>query len=119
MKGAQYLVLPSTSRWWLDHYAGFRQHLEHTYPVVTQREDTCRIYSLCPPAKPRPSNLPDQGGQLLAEFQARFEREPAILDWHSGLALDGMFPRQTIFRPPAQEHSLPYLDTYLVKSYPK
>jgi hypothetical protein len=27
-RGAEYLVLPASSMWWLDHYQGFRRHLE-------------------------------------------------------------------------------------------
>src|SRR5262249_54766360 len=30
-RGAQYLLIPQTALWWLDHYAGFRQHLEDRY----------------------------------------------------------------------------------------
>jgi GT2 family glycosyltransferase len=43
-RGADYLVLPSTSYWWLDHYSGFAEHLRERYPVT----DTgpCSIYGL-------------------------------------------------------------------------
>src|SRR5205085_1170358 len=30
-KGAEFLLLPATSFWWLDHYAEFRRHLEAKY----------------------------------------------------------------------------------------
>jgi glycosyltransferase involved in cell wall biosynthesis len=33
-RGAQYLVIPGTSMWWLDHYAEFRQHLERNYKRI-------------------------------------------------------------------------------------
>jgi hypothetical protein len=45
-KGAQFLVIPSTSLWWLDFYEGFRAHLSERYPVVVERDDVCVIYSL-------------------------------------------------------------------------
>lgn len=32
--GAEYLVLPSTAYWWLDHYAGFARHLRARYPAI-------------------------------------------------------------------------------------
>ena len=27
-RGAQYMVIPATSLWWLDHYQGFRRYLD-------------------------------------------------------------------------------------------
>ena len=45
-KGALYLVIPATSRWWLDHYSEFRAHLERRYQVLVDRDDTCVIFSL-------------------------------------------------------------------------
>jgi hypothetical protein len=44
-KGADFLLLPDTARWWLDHYADFRKHLETRY----QREvsdKSCVIYRI-------------------------------------------------------------------------
>jgi hypothetical protein len=32
--GADYLLLPATGFWWLEHYEGFRAHLERNYQVV-------------------------------------------------------------------------------------
>jgi hypothetical protein len=43
--GADYLVLPSTSYWWLEHYAGFARHLRDRYPVVER--GVCSIFRLC------------------------------------------------------------------------
>ncbi len=42
--GAEYLVLPETAYWWLDHYAGFAEHLRSRYPVVER--DACTIFRL-------------------------------------------------------------------------
>jgi hypothetical protein len=47
-RGAQYLLVPGTALWWLEHYADFRRHLEGCYRVVARREDTCVIYELGP-----------------------------------------------------------------------
>jgi glycosyltransferase involved in cell wall biosynthesis len=44
--GGQFLVLPSTGMWWLDHYSEFGEHLERNYPVLVRDVDTCVIYSL-------------------------------------------------------------------------
>jgi GT2 family glycosyltransferase len=42
--GAEYLVLPSTAFWWLEHYGGFAEHLRERYPVVAL--GACAIYGL-------------------------------------------------------------------------
>jgi GT2 family glycosyltransferase len=42
--GAEYLVLPSTAYWWLDHYADFAEHLHARYPVT--KLDVCAIFQL-------------------------------------------------------------------------
>jgi hypothetical protein len=46
-KGADYLLLPCTSFWWLDHYPEFRKHLESCYPEVWT-DKSCKIYLLSP-----------------------------------------------------------------------
>jgi glycosyltransferase involved in cell wall biosynthesis len=46
-KGGQYLLLPSTTLWWLEHYAEFRQHLQSHYRVVVDVKDTCLAFALC------------------------------------------------------------------------
>ena len=53
--GADYLVLPSTAHWWLDHYVGFAEHLRGRYPVI--EGDACTIFSLAG----------DRGGKLAGE----------------------------------------------------
>ena len=45
-RGATYLVVPPTYRWWLDHYAGLRQHLESRYQRLAVDERVGAIYSL-------------------------------------------------------------------------
>jgi hypothetical protein len=42
--GAEYLVLPSTAYWWLDHYSGFADHLHGRYPRIDS--DGCAIFRL-------------------------------------------------------------------------
>lgn len=58
--GADYLVFPSTSLWWLDYYAGFARHLGERCERVWS-DDACVIFRLSPgangsraPAKARP-----------------------------------------------------------------
>jgi hypothetical protein len=45
-KGAEYLVFPWTTLWWLDHYVGFRDYLNQRYRVVLRDDRTCVIYAL-------------------------------------------------------------------------
>jgi hypothetical protein len=45
-RGTEYLLLPRTSLWWLDHYADFRRYLEQRYQVVVWQEDGCVIFDL-------------------------------------------------------------------------
>lgn len=42
--GADYLVVPSTSSWWLDHYSGFARHLRDRYPA--SEFGVCSIFRL-------------------------------------------------------------------------
>jgi len=44
--GARYLVLPSTSYWWLSHYTDFAAHLEQSHRLVARQENVCYIYEL-------------------------------------------------------------------------
>jgi FkbM family methyltransferase len=45
-KGADFLVVPATALWWLDHYADFRRHLERHSREVARQEDTGVIFAL-------------------------------------------------------------------------
>ncbi len=43
--GCSYFVVPRTGLWWLDHYAGFAEHLaENAVSVV--RDEACVLYEL-------------------------------------------------------------------------
>lgn len=45
-QGGEFLLIPASSFWWLDHYAEFRQHLEANYRVAVYEEDSCIVYEL-------------------------------------------------------------------------
>jgi len=47
-KGVTDLLVPATSRWWLDHYMEFRQHLDAYYRRVWA-DERCVIYRLVAP----------------------------------------------------------------------
>ncbi len=44
--GAEFLLIPQTSLWWLDYYREFRQHLESRYAVVARDAETGVIFRL-------------------------------------------------------------------------
>jgi GT2 family glycosyltransferase len=50
-KGADYLLIPATSLWWLDYYAEFRQHLEAHGRLLGGTNGACLIYCLNKPAR--------------------------------------------------------------------
>jgi ATP-binding cassette, subfamily B, bacterial len=48
-RGADYLVVPAASLWWLEHYEGFRRHLKR-YRRPSDDPETAVIYELSEPA---------------------------------------------------------------------
>jgi hypothetical protein len=45
-RGGQYLLLPQTAFWWLEHYPEFAQHLASHYRLVARQEHLCLLYAL-------------------------------------------------------------------------
>jgi SAM-dependent methyltransferase len=52
--GGDYFLLPAPAFWWLDHYAGFRRHLEARYTLV-HRDAEVMLFDLR-----RPGSLPPE-----------------------------------------------------------
>jgi GT2 family glycosyltransferase len=44
-RGGEYLLVPGTSAWWLDHYEGFARHLHERYHRLAENDD-CELYAL-------------------------------------------------------------------------
>lgn len=44
--GVEFLVIPATAFWWLEHYEGLRRHLDTRYKLALRRDDACVIYDL-------------------------------------------------------------------------
>ncbi len=108
-RGGEFLLIPETALWWLDHYPDWRDHLERRYRCVVDDPDTCLVYSL--------TERPPTGELLLAELRDLIDErsalsgaEPTILDWGSGLALEEKLPQQLVFSPALDADDLPYLD---------
>jgi GT2 family glycosyltransferase len=45
-KGADYLLVPETATWWLEHYAEFASHLKSHYTELTDVGEQCRLFLL-------------------------------------------------------------------------
>jgi glycosyltransferase involved in cell wall biosynthesis len=45
-KGGEYLLLPSTALWWLDHYQEFKEHLERHYALAPFDSSVGVLYDL-------------------------------------------------------------------------
>jgi glycosyltransferase involved in cell wall biosynthesis len=66
-QGGQYLLLPATALWWLDHYAEFRQHLEGRYSLLLRQDDTALIFDLRSSAE---SSLPTGDARMSTTMAA-------------------------------------------------
>jgi GT2 family glycosyltransferase len=106
-RGASYLLVPETSRWWLDHYPEFGAHLER-YRRVLEDPESCLILDLREVVE-RADDPTAALGRALEDYLPFLGKDPSILDWASGLSLQDAFPERSVFArsdgPP-----LPYLD---------
>jgi glycosyltransferase involved in cell wall biosynthesis len=50
-RGHEYLLFPGTSLWWLDHYDGFRAHLDARYPRLWS-DRQCVLFDVRQPGAP-------------------------------------------------------------------
>jgi GT2 family glycosyltransferase len=109
-KGGDYLIFPGSALRWLEHHEMFRQHLESRYRVVVRHEDTCVVFALRQPVTSENAPWWTKFEEVIAEFQRRFDRDPAILNWNTGVELAPRFPQHAIFSAPTADDALPYLD---------
>jgi hypothetical protein len=45
-RGGEFLLIPHTALWWLDHYVEFGRHLKNNYREVVNQDDACLIIGL-------------------------------------------------------------------------
>ncbi len=109
VRGADHLLLPRTTLWWLDHYPGLRRHLEDRYTPLLADEQ-CAIYRLSPEPRTQASAPMATLKRAIASLRIRSGREPSILDWGSELGIADHLPEVAVFAPPDDEAVLPYLD---------
>lgn len=109
-KGADYILFPATCFWWLNYYAGFREHLERRYEKIEGGEGVCAIYALRRRTGGVADRWQEQFEQVLAECRRQLDHDAAILDWNTGLQLADAFPHEKVFSPLSIGQMLPYLD---------
>jgi hypothetical protein len=91
--GAEYLVLPATSRWWLDFYGDFAGHLVNHGELVADLPEACLIYGLGrsvqttsgPPLTERPRATVTQVREYLESLVAD-EARLVVLEADGGVA---------------------------------
>lgn len=112
-KGADYLLIPEISRWWLDHYVDFAQHVRRRYACLLDESGVGLYFSLAAKTEPADTAGTDVWqavDDVIARVMNRGVPEPAILDWQTGLDLGKRMPERAVFSPPASDLTLPYLD---------
>lgn len=106
-RGAQYLIIPDSSAWWLESYPDFAVHLATRYRPVTQQPEVGCLYCLAAPE----GNTSDIAfGEIVAQFRSAFGRDPSVLDWAQDQNLTKNYPDLPIFAPPSTDGLLPYID---------
>jgi hypothetical protein len=108
-RGADHLLLPATTLWWLDHYQGLRRHLNDRY-VPLLEDERCAIYRLRPADEGEPSGAIATLKRTVASVRMRTGRNPSILDWRTELGISDHLPEVPVFVPPSEDAVLPYLD---------
>jgi hypothetical protein len=72
MKGAQYLLVPSTAYWWFDYYGELARHLAQNCTRIPTPGDDCRIFALGGQAAEMRQPL-DTGGSEEAQRVSQLE----------------------------------------------
>jgi len=109
-KGANYLLIPSTMFWWMDHYVDFNRYLEAHYRTILRQEDTCLLFELRRPQDGMRSSWDATFNEAVLHWQSHSGEKPSILDWNTGFSLAARFSDLTVFSPSKEDPALPYID---------
>ena len=107
--GADYLLIPEPSFWWLEHYGDFKRHLDDRYHRLDSA-DTCVLYSLRSPVGAAERRPEARLRIFLDDHKPILGDDPSILDWETGSDLASALPERRVFSPIANGDTLPYLD---------
>ncbi len=83
--GASHLAVPASSGWWLEHYDGFREHLESRYEVVYDDPATGTLFRLARPRRADLSARLDQLEKLVAGSGSRRINDDVAASWSTTL----------------------------------
>lgn len=109
--GAHYLLVPSPSAWWLDHYRGFAEHLRSRYQTIVDTDDATLFALRTTEAGQSNSSSATAALQDVARRFRRFgATEPAILDIGTGIDIVHVLPGAAVLRAPTGVKTLPYFD---------
>jgi hypothetical protein len=92
-RGAEYLVIPATARWWLDHYDGFARHLATHGDLIADDPDSCLIFRLgkggLDPGMLSSTDRPGGSIEQMRDFLENLiatDAELAVLEANGGIA---------------------------------
>jgi hypothetical protein len=107
--GHRFLLMPSPSRWMLDHYASFGEHLLNRYRVVAS-DPSFGILVDITDRRGRTDLWPTGVSATIGRIAVAVERPLAVLDL-TQLDLASRMPNYNVFPPPRSDGELPYLDS--------
>jgi hypothetical protein len=103
-RGADALLIPAASLWWLDHYGALARHLDRHYSRIAYDESVGALWDLHQDSPWR--ELSD----ALAWLRVLRGRDPVILDLCGQHGLSRRFEECNVVSPPIDTKALPYLD---------
>jgi hypothetical protein len=112
-EGGAAVVIPRPAFWWLDHFPGFRQHLERRYPLLLDVPD-CRVFRLAAARRSGAAAVDLQA--VIAESRERLGRDPSILDAEGWQGVAGRFDDEIVFSPFVADASLLVFHDYTAEA---
>ena len=79
-KGAEYLLIPAASFWWLTFYEEFARHLATTCRRVSHQSAACVLYNLQQPPSVEPLDRETRAGSRRATLSADFLAPAMLID---------------------------------------
>jgi hypothetical protein len=86
-RGAEYLAIPATALWWLDHYPELRERLDGGGELVASEPDTGVVYSLGQRVEARPRTIDELEAERIVPQAAALVR--ALLPDDAPVAIVG------------------------------
>jgi hypothetical protein len=107
--GNRFLLMPSPSRWMLDHYAPFGEYVLNRYRVVASDPSFGTLVDITD-RRQRTDLGPTGVSATIDRIAAAAERTLAVLDM-TQLDIASRMPNYNVFSPPRSDGELPYLDS--------